>query len=228
MLLSLLSGLLFSIYLPILCILIFFILQHKFNSGVRFSIIMGKNCKRNCGNVCSICNHKECALYLYNVEQLKKMLADAKRLACLSSQRLHLRQIKMTEAHLKELGEKIKSWWKKNRKKQKNINWFFFIYINITHVPDYQEELEWPLIQIWLHWCVWLMKTKTKWAKVSILKLWMHCVHFIVLQLLPLLLPLLPLYFLMWATVIHRTPHHRRHIRPYGTTNDSLRRTYKK
>jgi hypothetical protein len=49
-------------------------------------------------------------LYLYNVEQLKKMLADAKRLACLSSQRLHLRQIKMTEAHLKELGEKIKSW----------------------------------------------------------------------------------------------------------------------
>ena len=71
---------------------------------------MGKNCKRNCGNVCSICNHKECALYLYNVEQLKKMLEDAKRLASLSSQRLHLRQIKMTEAHLKELGEKIKSW----------------------------------------------------------------------------------------------------------------------
>jgi hypothetical protein len=29
---------------------------------------------------------------------------------------LHMRQIKMTEAHLKELGEKIKSWWKKNRK----------------------------------------------------------------------------------------------------------------
>ena len=77
---------------------------------VHFLIIMGKNCKRNCGNVCSICNHKECALYLYNVEQLKKMLEDAKRLACLSSQRLHLRQIKMTEAHLKELGEKIKSW----------------------------------------------------------------------------------------------------------------------
>jgi hypothetical protein len=49
-------------------------------------------------------------LYLYNVEQLKKMLEDAKRLASLSSQRLHLRQIKMTEAHLKELGEKIKSW----------------------------------------------------------------------------------------------------------------------
>jgi hypothetical protein len=42
---------------------------------------------------------------------------------------LHLRQIKMTEAHLRELGEKIKSWWKKKWKK--NINWFFFIYIVI-------------------------------------------------------------------------------------------------
>ena len=132
----------------------------------------------------------------------------------------------------KQNENKMKTKWKQNENKinKKNINWFFFIYINIIQVPDYQEELQWPLIQIWLHWCVWLMKTKTKWAKVSNLKLWMHCVHFIVLQLLPLLL-LLPLHFLLWATVIHRTPHHHRHIRPYGTTNDysrALRRTYKK
>jgi hypothetical protein len=71
---------------------------------------MGKNSKRNCGDVCSICNHKECALYLYKVEELKKMLEDSKRLASLSSERLYLRRIKMTEAHLKNLGEIFKSY----------------------------------------------------------------------------------------------------------------------
>jgi hypothetical protein len=71
---------------------------------------MGKNSKRNCGHVCSICNHKECALYLYKVEELNKMREDAIRLASLSSERLYLRQIKMTEAHLKNLGETFKSW----------------------------------------------------------------------------------------------------------------------
>lgn len=71
---------------------------------------MGKNSKRNCGDVCSICNHKECALYLYKVEELKTMLEDAKRLASLSHERLYMRRIKMTEAHLKNLGEEIKSY----------------------------------------------------------------------------------------------------------------------
>ena len=71
---------------------------------------MGVNSKRNCGNVCSICNHKDCALYLYKVEELKNMLEDAKHLASLSSERLYMRQIKMTEAHLKEHGEIFKSW----------------------------------------------------------------------------------------------------------------------
>lgn len=71
---------------------------------------MGKNSKRNCGDVCSICNHKECALYLYDVVSLKKMLEDTKCLASLSHQRVHLRRIKMAEAHLKNLGEKIKSY----------------------------------------------------------------------------------------------------------------------
>ncbi len=71
---------------------------------------MGKNSKRNCGNVCSICNHKDCALYLYKVEELGKMREDAIRLASLSSERLYLRQIKMTEEHLKKLGEKMTSW----------------------------------------------------------------------------------------------------------------------
>jgi hypothetical protein len=71
---------------------------------------MGKNSKRNCGNVCSICHHKDCALYLYKVEELGKMLEDAKHLAFLSSERLYFRRIKMTEAHLRNLGEQIKSW----------------------------------------------------------------------------------------------------------------------
>jgi hypothetical protein len=71
---------------------------------------MGKNSKRNCGNVCSICHHKDCALYLYKVEELGKMREDAIRLAILSSERLYLRQIKMTEEHLKKLGEKITPW----------------------------------------------------------------------------------------------------------------------
>jgi hypothetical protein len=78
--------------------------------SVRLSIEMGKNSKRNCGDVCSICNHKECALYLYDVEHLRKMLEDAKRLASLSPDRVYLRQIKMTEAHLKKHGEVFKSW----------------------------------------------------------------------------------------------------------------------
>jgi hypothetical protein len=38
------------------------------------------------------------------------MLEDAKRLANLSSERVYFRQIKMAEAHLKQLGEKMKSW----------------------------------------------------------------------------------------------------------------------
>ena len=71
---------------------------------------MGINSRRNCGNVCSVCNHKDCALYLYKVEDLRKMLEDAKRLANLSSERVYFRQIKMAEAHLKQLGEKMKSW----------------------------------------------------------------------------------------------------------------------
>jgi hypothetical protein len=71
---------------------------------------MGKNSKRNCGDVCSICNHKECALYLYKVEELKNMLEDAIRLANLSHERLYMRQIKMNEAHLKNLGETFKSY----------------------------------------------------------------------------------------------------------------------
>jgi hypothetical protein len=74
------------------------------------SIEMGKNSKRNCGNVCSICNHKDCGLYLYTVEEMKKMLEDAKRLASLSNDRVYLRQIKMTETHLKKHGEVFKSW----------------------------------------------------------------------------------------------------------------------
>jgi hypothetical protein len=49
-------------------------------------------------------------LYLYKVEELKKMLEDSKRLASLSSERLYLRRIKMTEAHLKNLGEIFKSY----------------------------------------------------------------------------------------------------------------------
>lgn len=83
------------------------------------SIEMGKNSKRNCGNVCSICNHKDCGLYLYKVEEMKKMLEDAKRLASLSNERVYLRQIKMTEAHLKKHGEVFKSWWKMKNEKQK-------------------------------------------------------------------------------------------------------------
>ena len=71
---------------------------------------MGKNSKRNCGDVCSICNHKGCALYFYDVGNLKKMLEDAKRLANLSMQLVDLRRIKMTEAHLRNLGEKMTSW----------------------------------------------------------------------------------------------------------------------
>jgi hypothetical protein len=73
---------------------------------------MGINSKRNCGNVCSVCHHKDCGLYLYNnnVEELKKMLEDAKRLAFLSSERLYFRRIKMAEAHLRSLGENLKSW----------------------------------------------------------------------------------------------------------------------
>jgi len=49
-------------------------------------------------------------LYLYKVEEMKKMLEDAKRLASLSNERVYLRQIKMTEAHLKKHGEVFKSW----------------------------------------------------------------------------------------------------------------------
>ena len=78
--------------------------------SIHISVRMGKNSKRNCGNVCSICNHKDCGLYLYDVENLKKMLEDAKRLANLSHERVHLRQIKMTEAHLRKHGEVFKSW----------------------------------------------------------------------------------------------------------------------
>jgi hypothetical protein len=71
---------------------------------------MGKNAKRNCGDVCSICNHRGCALHLYNVKELKKMCEDAKRLASLSMQVVDLRRIKMTEAHLRKHGEQVKSW----------------------------------------------------------------------------------------------------------------------
>ena len=78
--------------------------------AVHISVYMGINSRRNCGNVCVVCNHKDCALYLYKVEDLRKMLEDAKRLANLSSERVYFRQIKMAEAHLKQLGEKIKSW----------------------------------------------------------------------------------------------------------------------
>jgi hypothetical protein len=67
---------------------------------------MGKNIKRNCGNVCSICNHKECFLHLYKVEELRKMHEYANHMANISPERLYMRQIKMTHAHLKNLGEK--------------------------------------------------------------------------------------------------------------------------
>jgi hypothetical protein len=69
---------------------------------------MGINSRRNCGNVCSVCHHKDCALYLYTVEEVRKMLEDAKRLATLSSERVYYRQIKMAEEHLKQHGENTK------------------------------------------------------------------------------------------------------------------------
>ena len=78
--------------------------------AVHISVYMGINSRRNCGNVCVVCNHKDCALYLYKVEELRKMFDDAKHLASLSHQRVYYRQIKMTEAHLKKLGEQTKSY----------------------------------------------------------------------------------------------------------------------
>jgi hypothetical protein len=72
---------------------------------------MGKNSKRNCGNVCSICNHKDCDYHLYDVEKLKKMIEEFKRMAIVSFNDCEdVRNIKMIEAHLRKHGEVFRSW----------------------------------------------------------------------------------------------------------------------
>ena len=58
---------------------------------------MGKNSKRNCGNVCEVCNHKDCAMYLYSFEELEKMFEKDSTSA---------RQMKMIKEHLKDLVQK--------------------------------------------------------------------------------------------------------------------------
>jgi hypothetical protein len=75
---------------------------------------------------------------------------------------LHLRQIKMTEAHLKELGEKIKSWWKKTKKTKKNRKKYklIFFYLFIIYTGSWlSRRIKWPFILLvlnaaeWFEWC---------------------------------------------------------------------------